>query len=68
MTFRLTKASDGWDPPTRELIEINSIEDLKSLAEQYRHRLIVDFFTAYKDGEFTTDGLPEITIYDDYIE
>jgi hypothetical protein len=60
MTFRLTKASDGWDPPTRELIEINSIEDLKSLAEQYGYSLIVDFFTA--------DGLPEITIYDDYIE
>lgn len=60
MTFEINKASD-WS--FKENVEINTMEDLKRLAEKYLDengncsRLIVDFLCG-----------PSITIYDNYIE
>lgn len=69
MKFKIQRASDGLVPDTIETVDISSIDDLDSIAEQYKginpenyngwqgkHSLIVDFV-----GH-------TITIYDDYVE
>lgn len=69
MKFQIRRASDGLISDTIETVDISSIDELNSIAEQYKginpenyngwqgkHSLIVDFV-----GHI-------ITIYDDYIE
>jgi len=65
MEFRISKASGGEYEETRE---INTVEDLKKLAEEHPTKtgdpedLIVLF------NGWGVRGVPTIVIYDDYIE
>lgn len=69
MKFKIQRASDGLVPDTIETVDVSSIDELNTIAEQYKginpenyngwqgkHSLIINF-------ESRT-----ITIYDDYIE
>lgn len=69
MKFQVQRASDGLVPDTIETVDVNSIDELNTIAEQYKginpenyngwqgkHSLIINF-------ESRT-----IMIYDDYIE
>lgn len=60
MTFEITKASDCL---YKEVREVNSIEDLKKLSEEYGKSLIIRFTPMYR-----MDEGPTITIYDAYVE
>lgn len=55
MKIKIFKASDD---EFEEEVEIATLEDLKGLQEQYKHRLIVNF------GADTA----VVTVYDDYVE
>ena len=52
-----TTEKDGW------FIEINAIEDLLKIIKDVNHDLILSFVDKDRETE-----IPEITIYDDYIE
>lgn len=69
MKFDVGHASDGLGFTSIETIDINSIDELKSIAEKYKgvnpknhnswkgnHELIIDFIAH------------TITVYDDYVE
>jgi len=66
MTFKLTKASD-WE--FEETVEINTLEDLRSLQDRFRTQyrgwdtgtMIIDFYNDFDDA-------PTIKIYDFYVE
>lgn len=59
MKFELVKASD-WD--FKEEVEINSLEDLNLLVDKYACPIVYTPFLKL----FTK--MPQITIYDDYLE
>ena len=56
--FNLMKASDF---NFQEKIKIETLEDLKKIFDQFGQDLIVNFDPLFGD-------IPEITVYDDYIE
>lgn len=60
MTFEINKASDCL---YKEVREVNSIEDLKKLSEEYGKSLIIRFTPMFCPNES-----PTITIYDAYVE
>ena len=65
MEFRIIKASDG---EYKERREINTVEDLKKLAEEHpteqgKPEALVLLFNGWSGN-----GDPMIMIYDDYIE
>lgn len=55
MEWRMSFASNMWSAKPQK-ITINTLEDLQTLAEKYKQRLIVDFEER------------EITVYDYYVE
>ena len=56
MKFELRKASTIFN--SKETVEINTLEELEALDEKYgNHSLIIEF-----------GSIPEIIIYDDYVE
>lgn len=67
MMFNVRKASD-WK--FEEKVTINSLDDLRALSERFSdNALVIRFDEECYDEE--TDGfipMPEITIYDDYLE
>lgn len=69
MKFQIQRASDGLVPDDIETVDVSSIDELNSIAEQYKginpenyngwqgkHSLIINFESRI------------ITIYDDYVE
>jgi hypothetical protein len=48
-------------------IEINSLEELKTLADKEKCGLILRFANDF-GGKYVSYEIPHITIYDDYIE
>ena len=73
MRFGLKIASEHNDDETRTFININNLEDLKKLQEMHGCDLIINFhelyYPNYYDGDLeTTEKIPMITVYNDYIE
>ena len=63
MKIRLSKVSD--DNAT-EIIEINSLEDLKLLVAKHKRNLIFGYNSAHWDNQDEPEY--SILIYDDYLE
>lgn len=67
MKFELLWASSA-NRHRRETIEINTLEELKALQEREGSQLIVNFRVPAARWGSLSKELPEIWIYDDYME
>ena len=65
MEFVIRKASGGMDEERRE---INTVEDLKKLAEEHSTKTGASEDLVVSFGGWGIRGVPTIVIYDDYIE
>ena len=62
MKVFIYKASDD---NFKEEREINSLDDLKSIQDEFRQALVVDFHNIDYD---TMEDIITVTVYDDYLE